>query len=114
MDIEALYQQAFQLRCDGRYDEAQIYLQQILAMDPDHLKARHQIALILGFQGDFDGSIAELTKLANQYPQNLDVRYDLAMTQMMLGMMDEACANINYILAIDPMHEKALQQSIYC
>lgn len=114
MDIEAIYQRGFQLRCDGRYGEARIEFQKVIAANPGHMKARHQLGLIQGFEGDFDGSIATLQAIVNQYPRDLEVRYDLAMTQMMLGMQDEACANFNYILAIDPTHEKANQQSIYC
>lgn len=114
MNIEALYNQAYQLRCNGQYAEAQSILQRVLQLDPNHVNARHQLALILGFTGDFDGSLNQLVALANQFPRNLDVKYDLAMTQMMLGLQDEACANFNAILAIDPTHEKALQQSVYC
>jgi thioredoxin-like negative regulator of GroEL len=114
MDIEQTYQQGFQLRCDGRYSEARQVLQRVLTANPNHINARHQMALIQGFEGDFDGSLAALGQLAVQFPNNLDVRYDLAMTQMMLGMYEEACANLNFILRINPGHEKALQQSIYC
>ncbi len=114
MNIEALYNQAFQLRCNGQYAEAQSLLQRVLSMDPNHVNARHQMALIVGFIGDFDGSADQLARLSAQFPNNLQVRYDLAMTQMMLGMQDEACANFNAILRIDPTHEGALQQSAYC
>ena len=47
-------------------------------------------------------------------PDNLDVRYDYAMTLMMLGMVDEACQEFRAILVIDPEHEKARQQLSYC
>ncbi len=114
MDIEQTYQQGFQLRCDGRYNEARQVLQRVLAANPNHISARHQIALIQGFEGDFDGSLAALAHLVALAPANLDVRYDLAMTQMMLGMYEEACANLRYILQVNPTHEKALQQSTYC
>ena len=86
----------------------------VLAADPAHIDARHQMALIVGFEGDFDGSLSALEILCNQYPTNLEVRYDFAMTQMMLGMYEEACANLKYILAKDPEHAKAIQQVIYC
>lgn len=114
MDIEQTYQQGFQLRCDGRYAEARQVLQRVIAVNPNHIPARHQMALIKGFEGDFDGSLADLAQLSVIVPNNLDVKYDLAMTQMMLGMFEEACANLNAILAVDPTHEKALQQSVYC
>lgn len=114
MDAEALYQRGFQLRCEGRYAEAKAAMLQVLSMDPTHRKALHQLGLIQGFEGDFDGSLATLTTLSARFPSDLEIRYDLAMTQLMLGMLDEGCANLKYILSIDPTHEKALQQSIYC
>ena len=114
MNPENLYNQAYELRCSGQYAEAQAILQRLLQMDPNHVNARHQMALILGFIGEFDDSVAQLERLSAQFPRNLEVKYDLAMTQMMLGMQDEACANFNAILAVDPTHEKALQQSVYC
>ncbi|MGV3615939.1 MAG: tetratricopeptide repeat protein [Fimbriimonas sp.] len=114
MDIEQTYQQGFQMRCDGRYSEARPLLQRVLAVNPSHVNARHQLALIQGFEGDFDGSLAALQQLSAQNPANLDVRYDLAMTQMMLGMYEEACAQFRYILQVNPGHEKAIQQTAYC
>lgn len=114
MDVEALYRQGFDFRCNGQYADAKRIFQQVLQADPNHLNARLQMGLIQGFEGDFDGSLTTLTALSNQFPQNLDVRYELAMTQMMLGMFDEGCANIKYILSVNPTHEKALQQAAYC
>ena len=88
--------------------------QRVLSMDPGHINAKHQQALIAGFLGDFDGSLAALENLSKSAPRNLDIIYDLAMTQMMLGLQDEACANFKKILTLDPSHQKAKQQSVYC
>lgn len=114
MDIEGLYQRGFELRCEGNYPEAKTCFVQVLGSDAGHVNARHQVALIQGFEGDFDASLSALELLCTQYPQNLEVRYDFAMTQMMLGMYEEACANLKFILAKDPSHAKALQQVTYC
>lgn len=114
MDIEQTYQLGFQLRCDGKYGEARQAFGRLLAVQPRHLDSRHQMALIKGFEGDFDGSLADLQQLVAEAPSNLNIRYDLAMTQMMLGMYEEACANLKYILSVDPTHEKANTQAVYC
>ncbi len=114
MGIDELYQQGYQARCNGQYGEARLYLQRVLQLDPSHVKAQHQMGLIQGFEGDFDSSLATLASLCVRFPGNLEIIYDLAMTQMMLGMYDEACTNLRKILAVDPTHEKALQQSAYC
>ena len=114
MEIEGLYQRGFELRCEGNYPDAKECFKKVLAVDPSHVNTRHQMALIQGFEGDFDGSLAALESLSQQYPANLEVRYDFAMTQMMLGMYEEACGNLKFILSKDPSHAKALQQVIYC
>jgi len=86
----------------------------VLSQDPQHVDALHQIGLIQGFEGDFEQSLTTLQALMNAYPNNITVRYDVAMTQMMLGMYEEACDNLRYILSVNPTHEKALQQAAYC
>ena len=111
MNEEEIYQKGFTYRCNGQYPEA---MAEFLALNPNHVNARLQIGLVHGFLGDFDASLAALQSLSTQHPNNLDVRYELAMTQMMLGMFEEGCANIRYVLAMDPTHEKALQQAAYC
>ena len=114
MNPEQLYQRGFELRCNGQYAEAKQILGQVLSLSPNHIAAAHQMALIKGFEGDFDGSLADLTALTKRVPNDLDVRYDLAMTQMMLGFFEEACAHFKAILAVDPNHENAKKQIIYC
>src|SRR5262249_28430810 len=109
-NIEAAYQRGFQLRCDGRYGEATAEFQRVLAMDPRHCDARWQMGLIQGFEGDFDASLATLQGVARDYPSNVNVLYDLAMTEMMLGMDDEAVQNFIKVLSIDPSHENAKKQ----
>lgn len=83
-------------------------------MEPGHANASWQLGVVIGFEGDFDGSIAALEAVVKAHPNHQDGRYDLAMTQMMLGMQDEACANFHEILRQNPGHEKAKQQTVYC
>lgn len=114
MNVEEIYQKGFAFRCNGQYAEAKVEFQKVISMEPNHIKARLQLGLIQGFEGDFDASLATLAALSAEIPNDLDVRYELAMTQLMLGDFDAGCANIRYILAIDPSHEKANQQAAYC
>lgn len=114
MSVDEIYDQGFQARCEGRYPEAKECFNRVLQMQPGHINASLQNALILGFEGDFDGSLASLDALSKANPANQDVRYELAMTQIMLGMNDEACANFHEVLRQNPGHEKAKQQIVYC
>jgi Tfp pilus assembly protein PilF len=114
MDVETLYNTGFAYRCSGQYGEAQEQFKRVLEVDSTHKQTLHQMALIAGFLGDFDGSLVALQDLSAKYPADNDIRYDLAMTQMMLGDYDSGCLNLKKILATDPSHEKALQQAVYC
>jgi Tfp pilus assembly protein PilF len=114
MDVETLYNKGFEFRCSGQYGEAQELFKRVLASEPAHKGSLHQMALIAGFMGDFDGSLASFAQLCEKYPADNDIRYDLAMTQMMLGDYDAGCLNLRKILSVDPTHEKASMQAVYC
>lgn len=114
MSVQEQYDRGFGLRCEGRYGEALMAFQQVLASDPGFWRARWQVALIQGFQGDFDGSLDGLKKIVAEFPDELEVRNDLAMTYNMLGYSDEACAEFHEILRRNPDHENAQRQIKYC
>ena len=114
MDVQEAYERGFALRCEGRYGEAKMAFQQALAADPLHVKSLWQLALIQGFEGDFDGSLESLKRIKDKDPTNVDVINDLAMTYMMLGYSDEACAEFHAILALNPDHENAQRQIKFC
>lgn len=114
MSVQELYESGFALRCSGEYQQARDVFGRLLQQDPRHLEARWQLALIDGFEGEFDRSLEGLRALASEAPENLDIRYDYAMTLMMLGYVEESCAEFRAILEINPNHEKAKQQLAYC
>lgn len=80
----------------------------------DELRAKLNAALVAGYEGDLIASLGQLRELVAQNPDVIEIRYNLAMTQLLLGMFDEGCANLKQILAVDPTHEEALRQSAYC
>ncbi len=114
MEIEAIYQQGFEYRCSGRYLEARAEFMRVLEAEPTHSNSRWQLGIILGFEGDFDGSLAALQGVVRDFPSHEEAIYDLAMTEMMLGMMDEACTHFHQILEMNPDHENAKRQVVYC
>lgn len=114
MTPEEQYEIGYAHRCEGNYALAREAFEGVLAHSLGHPKARWQLALIMGFEGDFDGSLAALKELSEQAPGDTEIRYDYAMTLNMLGFFDEACAEFRGVLLIDPDHEKAHQQLAYC
>lgn len=114
MSDGGFYEMGFEARCNGQYGLAKTYLGMVGPDDPKHIDAQWQLALILGFEGDFDGSLASLQGIVNSHPNHVHARYDLGMTMMMLGMQDEACAQFREVLRQSPDHEKASQQMAWC
>ena len=94
---------------EGRYDEAQVELSQLLEQDVNSSEAHHQLGLVLCFVGDFDQSIEELQHAVTLSPARIDMRLDLAKTYAMLGMYDEAETEFNDILRRDPENKAALE-----
>jgi TolA-binding protein len=114
MSAQAIYDQGFKDRCDGKYDEAKAAFKQVLAIEPSHSDAKWQLGLVQGFEGDFEGSLETLAGVVVSQPSHVNARCDLAMTMMMLGMTQEACAQFKEVLRLDPTNEKANQQIVYC
>jgi tetratricopeptide (TPR) repeat protein len=110
---EARLQQADQLRYDGDYDAAIAIYDQLLAADDDDHLARWGRALAYCFTGLFDESIEELEKVRSAQPEFVKARVDLFKTYMMLGMNDEAVAEMKAILVIDPANEEVHKHKVY-
>lgn len=85
-----------------------------MAEDTTDIDVRLKEALTFSFEGDAKKSLKELQILLDEVPENLKVRYELAMLQMMQGQHDKGCENLKYILERDPTNARALQVSEYC
>ena len=114
MTAQELYDKGFELRCGGSYGEARDVLQRVLEQEADHADAKWQLGLIKGFEGDFESSVALLTQVVAGHPGHVSARYDLAMSLMMLGSEKEACGHFREVLRLNPEHEKAKQQIMFC
>jgi tetratricopeptide (TPR) repeat protein len=114
VSLDELLARADVLRYDGQYEEAeQLYLL-ILQQDPDNAAAHHGLGLVYCFHsGRFDESVEELRKAVELAPQNVTYRLNLAKTLTMLGMYEEAKAEFEKVLEIDPANEEATKQLAY-
>ncbi|KAA0228053.1 MAG: hypothetical protein AKCLJLPJ_00898 [Fimbriimonadales bacterium] len=113
MTVEQQYQQGFEYRCRGEYGLAKEALNEVLRLDPSHIKAKWQLALIKGFEGDYDGSLEGLREVATLAPDDTEIRYDYAMTLTMLGEYALAESEFREVLRMNPNHDKAKQQLAY-
>ncbi|MER3403510.1 MAG: hypothetical protein C4337_09565 [Armatimonadota bacterium] len=112
-DPKRMLQQALALKNDGRYDEAESLLKQVLAVNPRSAEAHHLLGLVYCFTGLFDESIQELETSVHLNPEAIQPRLDLALTYSMLGYESEARRELEEVLRRDPNNEMAQRQIVY-
>jgi len=105
--VEERLQRGIARKIAGEYPEAERELRAVLAAVPDHGIAHHELALVLGFTGDFDGSLAELSRAVELLPKEIKPRLDLAKTQCMLGEYEAAKQSFQAVLDADPENDEA-------
>lgn len=112
-DPRPLIQQATALKNEGRYEEAERLLKQVLQQYPNSAEAHHLLGLVYCFTGYFDESIQELETSVRLNPDAIQPRLDLALTYSMLGYEPEAKREFEEVLRRDPMNEMARRQIVY-
>jgi len=96
-------------KIEGRYEEAVVEFEQLLAEDPNSSDGHYQLGLVQGFTGLFEESIDQLKHALTLSPTRIDIRIDLALTYTMLGMNDEAKEAFEEVLKRDPNNKRALE-----
>lgn len=112
-DPKQLIEQAFALKNEGRYEEAEQLLKQALQRNPNLAEAHHLLGLVYCFTGMFDESIQELETSVRLNPEAIQPRLDLALTYSMLGYEPEAKRELEEVLRRDPSNEMAQRQIVY-
>ncbi len=70
VDLQAMYDQAYDLLCDGNAEEAIAAYQAILAIDPNHLEAAHDLAHAYADAERLDDAIAAARRLTELTPED--------------------------------------------
>lgn len=100
-------------RINGEYEQAIALYDQVLEQDPEHCQALHGRALSHCFTGLFDESIVELERLRDLHPGYIKGREDLFKTYLMLGMNEEAKAEMKSLLEVDPDNAEVGKHRVY-
>lgn len=95
----------------GAYDKAALYLQRALAIKPKDADALMAMGNTKYDAGDFVSAASFYEKALAERPNDVDVRTDLGNTYFRRSPpdYDRAIAEYQKSLAIDPKHEKTLQ-----
>jgi Flp pilus assembly protein TadD len=84
-------------------------LNQALKIAPDNLRARYYQALVFRGLGMLKEAVAELARVAGEYPRDREVQRQFGQTLYSLGRFPEAQTAFEAILGIDPTDASAYQ-----
>ncbi len=101
MSAKELLSQALALHGENRLDEAAVHYREVLAIEPDNLQARFNLATIFHSGGDLSGAIANYRRVLELEPGNCQVLYHLANALKDQGSKEEAAGLYHQILALD-------------
>ncbi len=85
-----------------KYDEAIPSLGKSLALSPDNARALYYLALVERNEGDVNGAIEHLKKVAAQFPRSRDAHRELGFSYYQLHKYDMARAEYETVQSIDP------------
>ena len=85
-----------------KYDEALPYLAKSLALAKDNARALYYLALVQRNEGQVDDAIANLQKVAGQFPRSRDAHRELGFSFYQQHKYDLARAEYEKVQSIDP------------
>ena len=87
---EELFNQAYELLCEGKPDEAIAMYKQVLAIDPQHADALHELAMAYADKEMLDEAIETMKRLVELTPDDPMVYTDLSRLYQRKGLVPEA------------------------
>ncbi len=98
--------------CDSlarkEYGNAEIFLKEALAVNPEDGRANHLTGLVLALEMKPQQALPFLKKAAETEPSNIQFRYNLATTLYQVGQYQQAASHFEQLLAVEPNHIGAL------
>jgi tetratricopeptide (TPR) repeat protein len=90
----------------GNYDQADVFFAKAVAIDPNNLGARTSWAEVLEKQGRLRAAAFQWVAAVEIDRDDPALRQELAESYLNLGMLDEARAQIDQAIALDPIHAR--------
>ncbi len=85
-----LLDQAYELLCEGKPDKAIAMYQQVLAIEPQHVDALHELAMAYADKDMLDEAIETVKRMIELTPDDPMVYTDLSRFYQRKGMVPEA------------------------
>jgi tetratricopeptide (TPR) repeat protein/ferredoxin len=104
---QLFYNAALSRALMGQAQDSITFFEQALALDPQYLEARENLAGTLASVGRFGDSIVHYRKAVEQAPDDPSTRVLLAQALLGLGERDDALRELRQALQIDPANPEA-------
>lgn len=106
--LAADYQQGLRLKADNKLEAAATEFEGVVGQNPRDTKALEQLAVIQGWLGRYDASIATWQRLLVIEPRREDARVGIARIQYWAGKPALALQTLDDVLAREPQSADAL------
>jgi tetratricopeptide (TPR) repeat protein len=109
-DVAARFARALEHKRNGEYDEAEALFKSVIAEQPHHAEAYHELGLTYSFRVFIDESIEALEKAVQLSPTTVSYLMSLGKTHSMYGDYDRAKPVFQAVLQLDPFNNEASEQ----
>jgi Flp pilus assembly protein TadD len=106
--VEQLYADARAATEEGRREAAKALYRQIVALDPVHVRARNNLALLLDADGGHEAALAELDRALEVEPDNGTLLVNRGALLGAMGRHAAAERDLRRVLRTEPAHAEAL------
>ncbi len=104
---DVLYRAARQATAHGELERALRIYRELLDLNPRHVRARNNLALLLDQQGDHDAALDELDVCARLDPDNCHVLVNRGAVLGTVGRFAEAEEDLRTVLRLEPSNAEA-------
>lgn len=101
-DFQSLAQQAIELQQSGKYAAAEQAYRQLLALDPNQVATRVNLAIVMVNLGEFEGAIEQYKAAEKLLPGDPRIELNLGLAYQKSGRLDDACRIFDRLHATSP------------
>lgn len=105
--IQTRFEAGLNLFKSGNFEDAKLFFEKVLKIDPKHVGALHLLGLIFYQQGDYERSVAQISRVIKIDPKIPEAYSNLGLALQGLDRFDEALASCNKAIELRPSYTEA-------
>ena len=101
-NINSLFEDAYNLLRDSRFDDAEIQLKKVLELDANHADALYLLGMLKLKSGNVDDALIFLNRAISANPLKANYYNDIALVYEQAGMLENALKFFNKAIDLEP------------